>query len=123
VKLYQPRKKGTYKRIRIERNEGHPIPGAGNYHFHPAFELSRAGVAAPATGTSESVAVAAGWTENGSSSVAQPVITKRLAIASEVALTKQFIKNMSPFRRDSQYNNNLALAPPIVGRYAAVPEM
>ena len=92
MKLYQPRKKGTYKRIGVERNEGAQLQGAGNYHFHPAFELSRAGLAAPATGTSESVVVPAGWTGNGSSSVAQPVSTKRLAIASEVALAKQFMK-------------------------------
>ena len=62
------------------------------YHFHPALELSLGGLAAPATGTSESVVVAAGWTGNGSSSVAQPVGTKRVAIAREVALTKRFME-------------------------------
>ena len=60
------------KEMESQRNEGAQFPGAGNYHFHPALELSLAGLAAPATGTSESVVVAAGWTGNGSSSVAQP---------------------------------------------------
>jgi len=82
----------TYERNGIECNEGAQFPGAGNYHFHPALELSLGGLAAPATGTSESVVVAAGWTGNGSSSVAQPVSNKRLAIAREVALTKRFME-------------------------------
>ena len=58
----------------------------------PRSNFPCAGLAAPATGISESVVVAAGWTGNGSSSVAQPVSTKRVAIASEVALTKRFMK-------------------------------
>jgi hypothetical protein len=92
VKPYQPRKMGTYKRIGVQRNEGAQFPGADNYHFHPAFELSGAGLAAPATGISESVVVAVGWTGNGSSSAAQPVSTKRQAIASELTPTKRFMK-------------------------------
>lgn len=91
VKLLQA-KSGAYERNGVERNETAQFPDAGNYHFHPALELSLAGLAAPATGISESVVVAAGWTGNGSSSVAQPVSTKRVAIASEVALTKRFMK-------------------------------
>jgi hypothetical protein len=66
--------------------------GAQNdcYHFHPALELSGAGVAAPATGASESAA-AAGWTGNGSSFIAQPVRTNRLAIERQAAIANRFI--------------------------------
>jgi hypothetical protein len=96
----RPETSGTYERG-VERNEGAQFLDTGNYHFHPALELSPAGLAAPATGISESVVVAAGWTGNGSSSVAQPISTKRVAIARQVTVPNRFMEKYesAPARR------------------------
>ena len=65
-----------------------------------------------ATGISEPVVVAVGWTGNGSSSAAQPVSTKRQAIASELALTKRFMKKYESVPAQFAMKNNLARALP-----------
>ena len=62
--------------------------GPYNYHFHPALELSGDGVAAPATGASES-AFTAGCVGKGSSSVAQ--LERRSRIPRQAAQINRFI--------------------------------
>ena len=91
VKLYFHEKNRTLWKKRIEvaleakmRTLKLRAPAPAT-HFHPALELfPGAGVAAPATGTAESAAVAE-WKGNGSSFVAQPVRTNRLAIERQAA--------------------------------------